>query len=112
MAKKLEAKRGIYRSYFFKDHDPKMDAIDRVYELAGMLTDKGIPRFAKIAELSDVSEATLRNHRSRATKRPQNASMEAILRGLGAYSAVMYKGRVVRYGGPALTAINGGRKKA
>lgn len=104
--------RGIYQSYFFKEHDPKMDAIDRVYELAGMLKDNGHLRYGEISKRSGVSVGTLRNHRNRKTKRPQNASMEAILRGLGAHSAVLYRGHVVRYGGTKLSIVQGGKKKA
>jgi hypothetical protein len=107
MARKVY-KRGVYQSYFFRDHDPKLDAIDRVHELAGR------PTFKKWSELSSVGAQTFSNWRKRKTKRPQNASMEAALRALGAESVVLYKGQIVRYGNtrPRLTVVGGhGRSK-
>lgn len=104
--------RGIYKSYFFKDHDPVLDAVDRVYELTGMTRDNGRVRFGEISKRSGVTESTLRNWRTRKTKRPMSAGIEAVLRGLGAQRAVIYKGHTIRYGGTKLTVVPGGRKTA
>lgn len=107
--------RGVFRAYFFKDHDPVLDAVDRVYELAGMLNFKGIPRYEKIAELcGDVTAGTLRDWRNRKTKRPQSAKIEGVLRGLGAQRAVLFQGRIVTYGDkrPRLSIVSNGKRKA
>ena len=100
--------RGVYQSYFFKDHDPVLDAIDRVHELAGR------PKFSKLAADSGVAAATLSKWRSRETKRPQSASVEAVLRAMGAERAVIYKGRVVSYGNtrPRFGVVQGGKRGA
>ena len=91
--------RGIYKAYHFKDHNPVLDAIDRVYELAGMLNSSGTPKYDAIAEASGgVSVETLKNWRKRKIKRPQNPTLEAVFRGLGAEPAVVYRGTTIRYG--------------
>lgn len=108
-AKKFDPRRrvrGVYKSYAFKDHDPVLDAIDSVHELAGR------PMFAKLAADSGVSAGTLSSWRRRETKRPQSASVEAVLRAMGAQRAVIWGGRVVRYGDtrPRLSVVRGGTK--
>lgn len=105
--------RGIYAAYFFREHDPKMDAVDRLYELAGVIGQNGKPRFAQIAEESGVSETTIRNWRKRKTKRPTNAAQEAVIRGLGGESTITYNGQTIHYGASArgklqLSVIDGG----
>jgi hypothetical protein len=101
---KKKATRGIYKSYFFKDHDPILDAIDRVYELSGM-NNNGRIKFKEINELSNVSVTTLHNYRTRKTKRPRSDCVEAILRALGARRAVVYQEKVINYGNPKLTVV-------
>jgi hypothetical protein len=100
--------RGIYKSYSFKDHDPILDAIDTVHTLAGR------PTFKKLSEDSGVSVTTLGNWRSRKTKQPRSAGVEAVLRAMGAERAVIYSGQVVRYGGtrPRLKVLSGGKSSA
>jgi hypothetical protein len=108
MARTRTYKRGIYKSYFFRDHDPVLDAVDRVHELAGR------PKFVRLSADSGVSAQTLSNWRSRKTKQPRSAGVEAVLRAMGAERAVIYKGHVVRYGNtrPRLTVVGGhGNKK-
>jgi hypothetical protein len=95
------AKRGIrtilggYRNYNFRDHDPVLDQIDRLYELAGVLTARGVPRFTHIEEMSGVRQGTLRNWRMRKTKRPQHAAAKGVIRALGGDYIVVFKGKQI-----------------
>lgn len=78
--------RGIYHTYFFKDHDPILDAVDTVIKDSKM-------SFAKVERESGVSTACLRNWRNRKTKRPQFATIKAVVRACGGELAVKYRGR-------------------
>ena len=90
--------RGIYKAFHYTEHHPVLDAIDRVYELTGMLTASGSPHFAAIAEQSGVSDTTVRNWRSRKVKRPTDSAVEAVLRGCGAERVIQCRGQVIHYG--------------
>lgn len=89
---------GGYRSYHFKDHDPIIDYVDRLYELSGVKEGNKV-QFSTIADASGVTEGTLRNWRSRKTKRPQNASLQAVIRGLGGKLVIIYKGKTINGSG-------------
>jgi DNA-binding phage protein len=70
------ARFGVYPSYLFKDHDPILDKIDT------LIADSG-QSFAKIERSSGVTVTTLGNWRKRKTKRPQFATVNAVVRALG-----------------------------
>jgi transcriptional regulator with XRE-family HTH domain len=81
---------GGYKSYHFKDHDPALDAIDRMRELAGLESFHDVGR---ISADSGVSTSTLRNWHSRKTKRPQHASIMAVARALGGDAVFFFNGK-------------------
>lgn len=66
----------IYNSYSFVDKDPVID------ELRTVIQDEGAS-FTFIENSSGVSGQTIRNWFDGKTKRPQNASIEAVVRCLG-----------------------------
>lgn len=70
-----------------------MDQIDRLYELAG--ADGRKITLKAVANKSGVTEGTLYNWRRRKTKRPQFASVKAVVRGLGANLSIGYQGRFI-----------------
>jgi hypothetical protein len=114
MPKKIT--RGIYKSFDFKDHHPVLDAIDRLYELAGVpLGRNGRPKLSYVAGKSDVRVGTLVNWRTRKTKRPHDAGVEAVIRGLGGERFIKYGEHVLRYGTSSrpvtLTSIQGGKQR-
>jgi hypothetical protein len=65
-----------YRSYSFKDKDPVID------ELRTIIASEGVS-YRKVHELSDVSEQTLYNWFSGPVRRPQYATVMAVVRSLG-----------------------------
>ena len=65
-----------YKSYNFVDKDPIIDEIRAVYEDSGV-------NYQWIHEQSGVSKSTLVNWFDGTTKRPQAASINAVLRVLG-----------------------------
>lgn len=71
------APRGVYKSYHFLDHDPIMDAVDT-------LVVSSRHTFDWIADKSGVTTQTMRNWRKRKVKRPQFASIRAVVRALDA----------------------------
>lgn len=75
----------IYPSYRFKDHDPIIDYVDT------LIGDAKIKR-PHLAEISGVSATTLRNWSLRKTKRPQFATIAAVVRSLDAELVVRRKG--------------------
>jgi len=79
-----------YKSYSFKDHDPVLDQIDRLIELSGS------PKMTVIEAKSGVRASTLYNWHYRKTKRPQFATVLAVVRGLGARVRFEYQGKVIR----------------
>lgn len=66
----------IYPQYAFREHDPILDSVDT------MIDDVGIKR-SKLATDSHVSATTLNNWHKRKTKRPQFATVMAVVRACG-----------------------------
>jgi DNA-binding phage protein len=66
----------IYPSYLFLDHDPVLDAVDTVIRDAGVT-------FTYITEKSGVTQQTLRNWSKRKIKKPQFATVAAVVRACG-----------------------------
>lgn len=75
----------LYRSYNFVDKDPVLDFLRDVVDDARM-------PYAKISHLSGVSEGTLYNWFHGKTKRPQFATVAAVMGSLG-YRMVWEKAR-------------------
>jgi transcriptional regulator with XRE-family HTH domain len=65
-----------YKSYNFTDKDPIIDEVRTLYEEAGV-------NYKWISDESGVSQGTLTNWFSGTTKRPQAATINAVLRALG-----------------------------
>lgn len=65
-----------YKTYVFKDKDPVIEEVRKVVE-------KSKKSYSEISALSGVSDTTLHNWFYGATLRPQNATIEAVLRALG-----------------------------
>ena len=74
-----------YKSYNFVDKDPVIDEIRTVYQESGV-------NYKWIEANSGVTANTLSNWFSGKTKRPQSATIEAVLRVLG------YKRAIVPFG--------------
>lgn len=89
-------KRGIYKAYFFKDHDPILDAIDRLYELVGTQPGGKKLTLTYVESVSGVRAATLGRWRKRKTKRPNNPTVEAVINGLGAKRTITYNGHTIK----------------
>lgn len=66
----------IYKSYSFKNKDPVID------QTRTKVQDSKLS-YNKISDLSGVSEGTIRNWFHGKTRRPQSASIEAVLRAIG-----------------------------
>jgi hypothetical protein len=66
----------LYKSYVFRDKDPIIDQVRTVVQ-------KSQKTYTKISEDSGVSAGTLGNWFGGTTKRPQFASMNAVLRSCG-----------------------------
>lgn len=66
----------VYRSYSFVDKDPIIDRIRT------MISDQGVT-YKKLSANSDVSAGTLWSWMAGPTKRPQFASVVAVVRSLG-----------------------------
>lgn len=81
-----------YKSYNFVDKDPIIDEIRTIYENSGT-------NYRWIAEHSGVSTSTIANWFGGDTKRPQAASINAVLRALG------YKLGIVEMGKPVIMAV-------
>jgi hypothetical protein len=84
MAKPPVAKTFTYTSYNFIDKDPIIDEIRTVYQDSGV-------NYRWVNEHSGVSVGTLTNWFSGSTRRPQAATINAVLRSLG------YKLGITRY---------------
>src|SRR5262245_12475679 len=65
-----------YKTYMFTDKDPAIDQLRTIVQDSG-------ESYAKIHELSGVADSTLYNWFHGDTRRPQNASIEAVARALG-----------------------------
>jgi hypothetical protein len=74
-----------YKSYNFQDKDPIIDEIRTIYQNSGV-------NYKWISDNSNVSVATLINWFGGKTKKPQAATINAVLRCLG------YKLDIVPYG--------------
>jgi hypothetical protein len=94
MAKKPSTSFGYYPDYKFIDHDPVLDAIDTLRSEAGR--DGGPVTTQYIVTRSGVSATTLHNWYKRKTKRPQFATVKAVVRALGGEVAVVYKDRMLK----------------
>lgn len=78
-----------YKSYSFIDKDPIIDEIRTVYQDSGA-------NYQWIQEHSGVCAATLTNWFSGVTKRPQAATINAVLRSLGYKLGIVAYTNVVR----------------
>jgi hypothetical protein len=76
-----------YKSYNFVDKDPVIDEIRTVYQDSGV-------NYKWIEENSGVTAQTLSNWFNGKTKKPQSATIEAVLRAMG------YKRAIVPFGIP------------
>ena len=93
MAKKGKSLGG-YINYSFKDHDPVLDAFDRLLEIANDGREDPItPK--KLEGLTGVRAGTFYRWRSRKTKRPQFAPMKAAVRAVGGKLAITYRGKIL-----------------
>lgn len=77
-----------YKSYSFTEKDPIIDEIRTVYERSGA-------NYVWVHEHSGVSTATLTGWFTGATKKPQAATVNAVLRALG-YKLGIVEMRAVR----------------
>lgn len=92
-SKKRDTSFGIYPSYLFKDHDPILDQIDTLFDLAKA---NGFNvSFVAVSAESKVSAGTLTNWRTRKTKKPQVATVAAVANYLGGELTLTYRGRTV-----------------
>lgn len=82
-----------YKSYNFIDKDPIIDEIRTVYQDSGA-------NYRWISEHSGVATGTLNNWFSGETKRPQAATINAVLRSLGYKLGVVAFADVVRIDPP------------
>lgn len=79
----------LYKSYNFRNKDPIID------ELRTAIADEGCS-YAEVAEWSGVTTQTLRNWFSGPTKRPQFATVMAVVRGMG-LDFKLVRSNVVRF---------------
>ncbi len=84
---------GSYPSYLFRSHDPILDAVDTVFELARL--DGYDVRFSEVAAETRLSVSTLSNWRKRKTKKPQVATVAAVVNFLGGEMTVTYGGKTL-----------------
>ena len=66
----------MYKSYSFVDKDPVLDTIRTAIQDLGLT-------YREVAELSDVSKTTLVGWFHGKTRRPQHATIMAVMRGIG-----------------------------
>jgi hypothetical protein len=83
---------GPYKNYYFKDHDPVLDQMDDIRRLAG---DGKLLEASKVAADTGLSLATVNNWRKRKVKRPQYASVAAMVYGLGGNLRMEYRGKQI-----------------
>jgi hypothetical protein len=76
MAKTPEAKGFTYKSYSFVDKDPIIDEIRTVFQSSGV-------NYAWVHENSGVAVGTLHAWFDGPTKKPQAATINAVLRSMG-----------------------------
>lgn len=70
----------VYRSYSFVDKDPVIDSLRTIVQREGFMKRGGLGR---LATLSGVSQTAMDNWFNGPTRRPQNASIEAVSRAMG-----------------------------
>jgi hypothetical protein len=68
----------VYRTYSMIDKDPAIDKIRTIVQDEGLFKN-----LTALGEISTVSQSTLNNWFHGDTKRPQNATMQAVLSSLG-----------------------------
>jgi hypothetical protein len=84
---------GGYEKYRFKEHDPVLDKISRLYELAGLVKANGRVDIKRVAYLSGLSEGTLSRWENRHVKRPQHPAVQAVVRACGGQYEITYRGQ-------------------
>ena len=68
----------IYRTYSMVDKDPCIDRVRTIVQDEGLFKN-----LSAVADISSVSSSTLNNWFHGETKRPQNATIQAVLSSLG-----------------------------
>jgi transcriptional regulator with XRE-family HTH domain len=68
----------MYRTYNMIDKDPAIDRIRTIVQDEGLFTN-----LSAVSDISSVSASTLNNWFHGETKRPQNATIQAVLSSLG-----------------------------
>lgn len=66
----------LYKTYLFKDKDPVIHEVEDTMKREGFT-------IARIEALSGVTANTMRNWFYGATKRPNNATVQAVMRAMG-----------------------------
>lgn len=94
-AQKQRTSFGYYPSYKFKDHDPILNQIDRLHELTGD-AHGDLMTFTRLSVASGVSAGTLHNWRSRKTKKPQFATVKAVVQAMGGTLTIIYHGKEIK----------------
>jgi hypothetical protein len=89
MARAPDAKGFTYKSYNFIDKDPIIDEIRTVYQTSGV-------NYRWLQEHSGVSPGTLTGWFSGPTRRPQAATINAVLRSLGYKLGIVPHEAVIR----------------
>lgn len=97
---------GPYTKYYFTDHDPVLDKLDRLFELSAPAGQRSL-KTQEIANQTSVSAGTIANWRRRKTKKPQFATVAAVVNGLGGELVVSYKGKLIRGKAPPLQVVAG-----
>jgi hypothetical protein len=72
------ARVSVYRTYRFIDKDPVIDETRTIVQDVGLMT-----RLQVVADLSGVGVGTLRNWFTGGTRKPQNATVMAVVTALG-----------------------------
>lgn len=80
---------GMYPTYSFKEKDPVID------ELRSMIAEEGLS-YKQIHEVSGVSKTTLYNWFSGDTRRPQHASVMAVVRMAGYDYKLVKVGKILQ----------------
>ena len=90
-AKKRSPYSGVYPSYLFIDHDPVLDQIDTLISDSDMTLEQ-------VSEQSHVSLSALVNWRKRKTKRPQFATIAAVVKSMGGDVVIVnrFNAKIVR----------------
>lgn len=78
----------IYKSYSFRDKDPVID------EMRTIIADEGVS-YGDIHDLSGVSATTMYGWFNGATRRPQYATVKAVVRALGYDYRLVKVGKVI-----------------